>query len=416
MKDLDFDELDKAVNSLMSKTGPQDADSAAPATPPVAASDMPLTAAPVTPGTIKPKSEIATNPDLQPAITPQPASSVAGPQPIIAPDVHTSPMSRPAAPASRRGGRFMDVVSKKPVAAPARAVSRQATTIVPRADTATSFAAASEPLSSPPVSAAPTPQPPKITEKVAPSSDWPDPIEMTAPAKKDVDLQEKKEVPSQFVAPQPEPTPEKSEEKLTDQPLSSPFLPDTKVEKRPLGSTKPLVPMLAPEHELMAAQPDDSNAQLPARPSDVAPETPEEFNGDLIAVESDTHMGVPKTDETHPVEELAKVEKPFMQPSKNEVKDEGAVPVAPLESKTEEVEEADSSEPAMGRISIPPQYKEQPTSGETTSGAIYDTDTYHQPLSHPAKKKSGWLWVVWIILILVVGAGVGAALYFLGVM
>jgi hypothetical protein len=69
-----------------------------------------------------------------------------------------------------------------------------------------------------------------------------------------------------------------------------------------------------------------------------------------------------------------------------------------------------------GPISIPQQYKEEPSTGDAKNGAIYDTDTYHhQPLAHPKKKKSGWMWVIWIILILIIGAAAGAALYWAGI-
>jgi hypothetical protein len=216
----------------------------------------------------------------------------------------------------------------------------------------------------------------------------------------------------------PEETPEKQSEedkKPTDQPLSSPFLPDAKVEKRPLGSAAPMVPMIAPEHELQALAPDDSEAQLPAKPSDVQ-EPPEEFRGDLMQVEADTHMGVPKTDQTHPINTKPEDEEPLSSASSTqEESSETKETPKPVEASISE-DEKSSSESHMGRISIPQQYKEQPSSGEKESGAIYDTDTYHQPLAHPAKKKSGWLWVLWIVLILIVGAGAGVALYFLGIM
>ena len=65
-----------------------------------------------------------------------------------------------------------------------------------------------------------------------------------------------------------------------------------------------------------------------------------------------------------------------------------------------------------GPASIQPQYKEEPSSTKQEHAAIYDTDTYHKPLAHPAKKKSGWLWVLWIILLLALGAGGAAALYY----
>ena len=398
MKDIDFDELDKAVNSLMSK-GAQKETPSTPATPPVEKTDMPLTAAPVSPGTIKPKSEVATNPDAQPAITPQPTSSVALSQPATRTGM--------GMPANRRGGRFMDVVPKKPVA-PMRPAQRQ--TAEPE----------SRPIAAPsmsPAMALATPQPeltretPPVAEKTAPVNEWPDPIDMhTAKQATSVTEDSSKET-----------KPEKPVEKA-DQPLTSPFLPDAKVEKRPLGSPSPLTPMIAPEHEVMTPTPDDSQAQLPAKPSDIASEPPEEFNDDLMKVEADTHMGVPKTDESHPLghtvdQESVEVTQESETPELSvEGEEKDTASHEPKLEKEEQKAEETPSEPSTERISIPQQYKEQPSSGEATSGAIYDTDTYHQPLAHPAKKSSGWWWVLWIFLILVVGVGAGVALYFLGIM
>jgi hypothetical protein len=397
MKDIDFDELDKAVNSLMSKNG-RDTTNDAPEIPPVKEPGMPLTAAPVSPGTIRPKSEVAINPDTQPAITPsQPPK-----QPI-------SSTPRSGMPASRRSGRFMDVVPKKPAPTPGGGASREGVTIAPRPEAASSTSASLPIQPTSPMKADESKPQTASVETAAPKSDWPDPIEMHAM---------KQNAPASVAAsPKVEDAPvssPKEQENSTDQPLSSPFLPDAKVEKRPLGGATPMVPMVAPEHELQASVPDDSEAQLPAKPSDVAPEAPEEFRGDLMQIESDTHMGVPKTDETHPVKEKPGSQEPTMSdlPAQEE-KDKIETASIPTETETTDKVAAESH---VGRISIPQQYKEQPSSGEKESGAIYDTDTYHQPLSHPAKKKSGWLWVLWIVLILIVGAGAGVALYFLGIM
>lgn len=62
--------------------------------------------------------------------------------------------------------------------------------------------------------------------------------------------------------------------------------------------------------------------------------------------------------------------------------------------------------------SISQQYQEKPNTGDQHSGAIYDTDSYHKAVVQPAKKGSGWLWVLWVVLLLAIGAGVGAAIYF----
>ena len=81
--------------------------------------------------------------------------------------------------------------------------------------------------------------------------------------------------------------------------------------------------------------------------------------------------------------------------------------------------EAPVAEPApvvpTGPTSIPQQYQEEKSTGDQPSGSIYDTDSYHQPLAHPAKTKSGWLWIIWILLLLIVSGGGAVALYFLGI-
>lgn len=131
-------------------------------------------------------------------------------------------------------------------------------------------------------------------------------------------------------------------------PLESPFLSDAKVEKRPLGA--------------------------------------------FSAVES--AMSAPATEPTPEPEAPAA---PVTEPA----------PEMPVEAPAP-VEEVPSSIPA----SITQQYKEQPSTTDQPSGAIFDTEAYHQPLAHPTKSKSG-LWVVlWIVGLIVVGGGLGAAVYF----
>lgn len=423
MKDIDFDELDKAVNSLMTRTQKEKPDGsvASDATAASSASSrdepgIPTTAAPISPGTVKPKSAEAMNPDLQPAVVP-----AVPPQPTSQTKTSPSPSPRPA-PAARRSGRFMDVVPQKAAASLSRPTSREGVTLSPRSGVGTDMSAS--PGKTPSAVASPTPP---VTEKVAPKSDWPDPIEVAIARKPPVDNKEPETIPDEPTVPEPS-----KEENPKDQPLTSPFLPNAKVEKRPLGSPASNLPMNAPESELMKTpSPDDSEAQLPAKPGDISTEAPEEFGGDIMKVEADTHMGVPKTDESHEQEFAAEAMSApsqaagIMTPQKEDVEkqtieeEEGSPEKqAPKAKASEKAEDLTATEApsASGRISIPPQYKEQPSTGDTESGAIYDTSTYHQPLMHPTKKKSGWLWVLWIVLILIVGAGAGAALYFLGVM
>jgi hypothetical protein len=306
----------------------------------------------------------------------------------VAPARQASPV--PARPplAARRGGRFMDVVhpsSDMKKATPVRpAVSREGAMVQP-----SSSSALAEPTDVPSVSVAPDkneePTSAQDTSHPASASEWPDPLEM-------VDFKEKKEQESEPV----EPTSVVTEAPKEQPPLSSPFLPDTKVEKRPLGGSTN-EPSAQPERSSAlseqatdeASAEHDPDDQLPALPKDVEPILPAELHSDLMAIESDNGA----VHETKPEQPDIKAPEPASPPQIQVTRDETP----------------------SGPTSIPQQYREEPSTGDQENGAIYDTDTYHQPLAHPAKKKSGWLWVVWIVLILLIGAGGGAALFFLGV-
>jgi len=287
----------------------------------------------------------------------------------------------------------MDVVHpsmdmKKPDTPAPKPVSRQGATIAPSPSMTTPVTPSpEEPAQTPapePVSAAPQPAMAPATTAHQPqaTSDWPDPLEL-ATEKADMPLTDKPEEQAK------EGTDTNSQPEST--PLTSPFLPDTKVEKRPLGGAAPTdavpeLPVAGTGKEGLTV--DDPNAQLPPEPETTAP-LPAELQGDLVAIESGSAK-----EATVSHNAAAPEEKPA----------EATVTEPP----------AEENKPT-GPVSIPQQYREEPSTGDQQSGAIYDTDTYHQPLAHPAKKKSGWLWVVWIILILVVGAGAGALLFFAGI-
>jgi hypothetical protein len=173
------------------------------------------------------------------------------------------------------------------------------------------------------------------------------------------------------------------------EPLTSPFLPDAKVDKRPLGgapqaeSTDEQAPaMTLPDEKKV----DELEQTLPTTESvkegssimdtmgepaksldDVTEHVPEEYKDELLAVEKNVATEVPAANPND-----------------------------------------------FATASIPKQYQEKPSTGDDTSGAIFDTTSYHKPLSHPPEKKSGWLWVIVIVIILLLGAGAGAAAYFFG--
>ncbi|NCQ53870.1 hypothetical protein COV88_02790 [Candidatus Saccharibacteria bacterium CG11_big_fil_rev_8_21_14_0_20_41_19] len=365
MRDLDFDELDRAVNSLITSA-------------PVATNnDLPEKTLELEPGS--PEDLITASTTSQPAAV------------VVTPSI-ASPMV-----ARRSTGRFMDVVppsssTRVAVAAPER-VSREGATIAPVA-----------PIVSAPVEPAPEPV---ETPAIAQKNDWPDPIDF-----KGLDLNEN---PEKLTV---EPVVEDNEDADIDQinneitntmnqsvseSLDSPFISGTKVEKRPLGAFSDGSTAATVQPEPTADLPTlDSSSLSTEGIATVVPATPfpAELSEDLLSIESGES-----------VEQLAAVEAvatpaagPVEAASVLVAEPVVAAPVAPT------ITVADNQSTTSNSISQ--QYTEQPSSGDQTTGAIYDTDAYHKALVTPSNKKSSWLWVLWIVILLVVGAGAGAVVYF----
>lgn len=378
MKELDFDELDRAVNSLMTNVKKDDASSEQEKT--------------VTLPSNTNDSSLASNPP-----TDQKRAT-----PLTSPSLPADGTSKTSL-ATRRGGRFMDVVhpssDMKKADAPIKPVSRQGATLNPVNNTPQKEDAV-EKIAVEPTALLET------TEPVA-KSEWPDPLDMAKFKTSSED--EKPKVPVDQPVPQ-----EKSDDVP---PLTSPFLPDTKVEKRPLGGALPdedipVTPKGAGKENLSAYDPND---QLPALPTtEVEKPLPEELQGDLVAIESGhaTPLKIPSEAPPSAKQSQEDDEAKPLESSGEQKEDKAPATI----SKPQQVNTTQSESPvSTGPVSIPQQYREEPNSGDQENGSIYDTDAYHQPLAHPAQKKSGWLWVVWILLILILGACVGAALFMFGI-
>lgn len=401
MKDLDFDELDRAVSSLMKDTPATDPE-------PKLADEQTVTINPTIKDGDKPSlanlsqavsnlNGSATTPGIESTDSALKTESLPKPDPVPAAEPKQT-----VSVASRRG-RFMDVVrpgTTKPEA-PVRRQSREGIAIDPTRPIVNDV---SRPSPNPPAQkeattvaeASPIPDSKTESTTTAPSAamvepktdeepvkeDWPDPIAMAG--------YEESELPAKSTEVDKKPD--------ADTPLVSPFLADAKVEKRPLGGQPtPILPVEEPEPETPGAEDaapnDDDSAQLTPTPAAEKP-LPEELSGDLIALESDANTAAAQPVNEESVTPVQKQEPALEAPM-----------VAPAPTPV-------TSPTPTGAISIPQQYKEEPSSGDKSTGSIYDTDTYHQPLAHPGKKKSGWMWVIWIILILILGAGAGAALYY----
>jgi len=176
------------------------------------------------------------------------------------------------------------------------------------------------------------------------------------------------------------------------EPLESPFISGTKVDKRPLGafSTEPEDQEVAKETEQILEQADVQEniddlkeKETPTgkeKPAVIDTSLPEELQGDLLSIESGDSST--NSDKSNAAKALVNT-------------------VNPHENQTQSV----------APNSISQQYKEQPSSGDQDTGAIYDTDSYHKSLVHPYKKKSGWSWVVLTIILIILGVGAGIAVY-----
>ncbi len=197
------------------------------------------------------------------------------------------------------------------------------------------------------------------------STDWPDPLDFHGFN----DQEEKNNEPVS------EPAPLEELKEDDTQPLESPFLTDAKVEKRPLGAFSDNEPAPSISEELAKAE------DAPTEEPELLLEAPDE----------------PLLEATNDAAETKEVE--------------NAASETPKEAEVEETP-APKEDIPTGPTSITQQYKEQPSTTSQPSGAIYDTEAYHQPLAYPAKKKSGGLVVLWILGLIIVGGGIGAAVYF----
>ena len=328
MTEFDFDELDKAVNDLMATAAPKGR----------------------TPGD-----------DLADKVLTIPASQSPAPAPVVPATTSTTSAVQQPSPAIKRRGQFMDIVHPSQDMNPKpKAPSRQGVTIQPDVSLA-----ASSPVSEPIVT---TPVPESEGVATAPENTpvaMPDPIDMiqqpTAPATAGAS---EASVASEQVAPEVEP-------------LSSPFLADAKVEKRPLGSPA------------VASTPEDGVA---SNETSVQSTTlPEELTGDVMALEAQDLS-------SHPTSV------PAQEVSPAPVTESASAPVV------QSVEPAASA----GPVSITQQYTEQPSSTPQTTTPMYDTATYHQAVSgeKPAKKASPILWIIWLVVVLLIGVAGGAAYFY----
>lgn len=196
--------------------------------------------------------------------------------------------------------------------------------------------------------------------------------------------------------------PEKVEKGTDSAEAQSPFLTDAKVEKTPLGQTKPLS-FINDKYEDIEKKEELEDASetenLDKIDNELKPEAPsiEEYSEDLLAIESDDIAT-----ETSPMEE-----------SKHKESDS---------SKTENIEnnsgnhvDSHGSGSELIRALPPRTYAKKvvediPVDSEDSHSQIYDTAAYQH--EHTETKRSGWGHVVGIIALIFVGVAASVVVFF----
>lgn len=345
MNDFDFEELDKAVNDLAVKTHDEHGGSD---------SEPLVVSTPATTGPVEKPAQPEAKPET-PRSAPQ--STEASTIPVATPQKHptrlsdTRPRSRGAfmdivPPASRKPGR--SGVSIQPVSKPEDVIPEEPKKPEPE-------------VSAPTTSDTPAPEqqpdiPKPAAEKEHEEVSWPDPLDFGADPK------------------------EKAEEAP-----STPFLPEAKVEKRPLGAFSNFKPA--------AAEP-KTEEDIPA------PEMPKPQ--DELTPEKDGTFKEPEPEVSKPEKEEPKPEaaKPSEKPDE---------PTAP--------EKPDLHGKAM--MSIPQQYHTEAKPTDKATRPIFDTKEYHPPLAEDAgheHRGGGSMWgkifIAFVVVVLLAVAGYFAYIYF----
>lgn len=361
MTDIDFDELDRAVNSLMDQHNNQATPAPLPATP---AEPVPL---PVEGGTTTQAQSAST---VSPAFS-EPTAPVAA-DVTPEPDVAVEPVAPAPVVPPRRTGRFMDVVTAAP--------SARAATSRP----APSAQASRESAPLQPVAAGQAPQ------------DLPvEPTTWGISADTSLD-------PTSEPAPDPEANAHSS---MDTAPLDSPFIEGVEVNKRPLGGDNQPAELaqggVQPADEVTTVADAALEPNLELQQNVSGP-----VSGDPWSSEAGKDAGrppLPTRPELSP--ELLAVESASLEPE--------STPVTPAVPASQPVP---APAPVSPSSSIPgdinPQYSVAEAEAPEPSGIFEAVSESPQPLAHPEKKKSGWMVIVWILLLVVIGAGGGVAVWY----
>ena len=193
-------------------------------------------------------------------------------------------------------------------------------------------------------------------------------------------------------------------------PLESPFLLDAKVEKRPLGGAGGPLPVSSPAS---ASAPASAVLEFESAPVSSAktskPASKQPFTTDLP---KEPLLDEPDEPRLEAPGELRLDDGDDSDSNNGNTSTNTNTSASANVNTSTGTNTAGGASLYNGATSIHQQYKEQPSATSAQPGALYDTEAYHQPLQHTEKKHSGFWVIFWILLLVLVGAGIGAAAYF----
>lgn len=375
MTDIDFDELDKAVSSLMNKHNNPDKESAnsSPQSEDSVQSEKPSFTGPS-------QSDSAVSSSREPKV-----------EPNSSPVAKTERSASAASIVRRPTGRFMDVVhpssdmrSNSQMQAPSTRPARESKPLEPIGG-----AGATGDLDQSPVH----------SQGRGPSLGESNQSELEGDflQHEDFTVDSKLEPAEELVS--------------SPAPMQSPFLSDIEVNKRPLGGSDSHEDIVQ-SSDLEEAKSD--NLSMPDPIGEWQPESDSQLDQNSNTVDA-------WSTETKSSESVSEGPQEAKQPEIPELSAE----VLALESDAAtEVDHQEDSEPKVSKPSqvqplaalgdIPRQYSQE-TADDPEPSAVFEAAAEGpQELRHPEKKKSGWSVVFWILLLVIIGAAGGvAAWYFL---
>lgn len=390
MTEFDFDELDKAVNSLMKNTPGDDTVAATEPAPLTSVLEPEPTTVVLDPAPSSESVAAATDtieePDVSRLVSPiqtpaEPTESK--PQPPTQPYKHSIDRDGGKSMVTKRRGTFMDVVHpssdmRNRQGSSTRATPKRETVLAPidsssEDETDNDESVMHQPETTPQVVV------PRSADDVELASTLTDAAsrEVVAPSSPETDLTAVEDVPQADYTPVSMSQGQEASTLPADvAPVhESLFIADAKVEKRPLGPQ--------PDTISIETQNDQPVSDLPQAP--VSSRLPDELSGGVMAVESE--------------KETTRAQAPLDNPTEGTSAE--SVPRMPVPA-------------ASAATVVAAPIVSQGTTTASSEGdhpAIYDPSYYQQETKPKTKKKSGW-WVIFAITGLIILGGAGGVLYY----